>query len=98
MRLAKLLVCMAILSAVVAGSASAAIPDPERNSNALTGWEWFHGVSVPFITNKINANGERIVSLHVQSTSTYLGTVALVHNCAPDARGCNWSDHPSAKE
>ena len=98
MRLAKLLVCMAILSAVVAGSASAAVPDPERNSNALTGWEWYHGVSESFITNKINANGERIVSLHVESTSPYRFTVALVHNSGPYARGWYWFYNLSAKK
>src|SRR5205807_426278 len=88
----------ATLRPVGAGSASAAVPDPERNSNALTGWEWYHGVSESFITNKINANGERIVSLHVESTSPYRFTVALVHNSGPYARGWYWFYNLSAKK
>ena len=40
MRLAKLAVLASVLACVLAGPAVAKVPDPDRNSDALTGWHW----------------------------------------------------------
>ena len=50
--------------------------------------------SVVGVTNE----AERIVSLHVESTSPYRFTVALVHNSGPYARGWYWFYDLSAKK
>jgi len=40
MRLAKVAVLASVFACVLAGPAAAKVPDPDRNSDALTGWHW----------------------------------------------------------
>ncbi len=52
----------------------------ERSRTDLTAWWWYHGVSPDQVNQIINDTGGRIIDIHVEQTSPYLFTVALVKN------------------
>lgn len=69
-------------------TAATAVPDPDRNSTALTGWGWHTNVAPATVTSYVNA-GNRIVDLEVNSSSPTF-TVAYVKNSGTYARGWWW--------
>lgn len=79
-----------VLAAATPAGAVAAVPDPERNATAPTGWHWYYGLSAAQVKQRYAAHGDRIVDLEVQSTSPHRFAVATVRNTAVYARGWYW--------
>nr|MBA3748477.1 serine hydrolase [Solirubrobacterales bacterium] len=79
-----------LLTAVAAAPASAAVPDPERNSTVQTGWHWWHGLSAAQVEERYKQDGDRIIDIEVQGTSPLRFAVATVHNSGVYARGWYW--------
>ena len=81
-------VLAALLTAPNTASAQTAVPDPDRNSQALTGWGWHTNVSAATINSYV-AQGNRIVDLEVNaSTPTF--SASYVKNTGTYARTWWW--------
>ncbi len=89
-RAATLLAVTGLALAVGSSTATAAVPDPERNATTPTGWHWYYGLSEAQVKERYAADGDRIVDLEVQSTSPYRFAVATVANSGVHARGWYW--------
>lgn len=76
----RLVILAALVSAVSSAPAGAAVPDPERNATAQTGWHWYHGLTAAKVKQRLAADGDRIVDVEVQSASPYRFAVATVRN------------------
>jgi len=77
-------------SALAAAPASAAVPDPERDSSAPTGWHWWYGLSEAQLKQRYGQDGDRIIDIEVQSTSPTRFAVATVRNAGVYQRGWYW--------
>ncbi len=88
--LPALLVAAFALLLLAAAPATAAVPDPERNSTVQTGWHWWYGLSADQVQQRYTQDGDRIVDVEVQGTSPLRFAVATVHNSGVYARGWYW--------
>ena len=81
-RRASVLLAIVAACAFAASSAAAAaaVPDPERDATAQTGWHWYHGLTAAQVTQRLAADGDRVVDVEVQSASPHRFTVATVRN------------------
>jgi hypothetical protein len=86
--LATLLIGPFLLVAPV--RAAAAVPDPERSSDTLTGWHWWHSKSESQLKSLYKSKGERIIDIEVQSANPYRFSAALVRNKGPYGRKWWW--------
>ena len=82
----------ALIAALVCAAPALAAPviDPERNSTAVTGWWWYHGVSEATLSGVVSTNGARIIDLEVESTAPYTFSAAFVKNTGTYARTWWW--------
>src|SRR5688500_10728865 len=88
--LPALLIASLALLVGSAAQASAAAPDPERNSTAPTGWHWWYGLSAEQVEQRYKEDGDRIIDVEVQGTSPLRFAVATVRNTGVYARGWYW--------
>jgi len=93
--LVALLTTLAIL-AVPQSAHAAPAPDPDRNSQALTGWGWHTNVTPAQATSWIN-QGYRITDLEVNSSSPTF-SIAYVRNSGTYGRGWWWYYGKTAAE
>ena len=82
----------ALIAALVCAAPALAAPviDPERNSTAVTGWWWYHGVSEATLSGVVSTNGARIIDIEVESTAPYTFSAAFVKNTGTYARTWWW--------
>lgn len=89
-RIVTLALLFSLLSMLVPVPATAAVPDPERSSDAITGWHWWHNVSESQLKSKYESKNERIIDLEVDRTGPHRFTAALVRNKGPYQRAWWW--------
>jgi len=86
--LALALSLAAVLGSTQPAAAVVAVPDPDRNSQAVTPWGWHYNVS-PATANGFINQGYRIVDLEVRNASPRFD-VSYVRNQGPYARAWWW--------
>jgi hypothetical protein len=87
----RALFAAALLVALLPSQVQAApVRDPERDSTALTGWAWYHGVTAAQLNGFVSAGGLRIIDLEVESASPLTFSAALVKNSGTYLRSWWW--------